>query len=39
MDHTADITRGERRTLRSLLPFAIIIALVAIIWLAFVKYL
>ncbi len=39
IDHTVDITDRDKRTKRSLLPFALIVALAAIIWLAFTHYL
>ncbi len=39
IDHTRDITERDRRTQRSLLLFAIVIALVVIIWLGFTHYL
>ncbi|HEX7704209.1 MAG TPA: hypothetical protein VF403_25880 [Kofleriaceae bacterium] len=39
IDHTVDITERDRRTKRSLLAFALIVVVVAVIWLAFTSYL
>jgi len=39
IDHTGDIMQRDRRMKRSLLPFALIIVVAAVIWLAFTRYL
>ena len=39
IDHTGDIVQRDTRTKRSLLPFALIIVVAAVIWLAFTRYL
>jgi hypothetical protein len=39
IDHTGDIMARDKRTKRSLLPFALIIVVAAVIWLAFTRYL
>jgi hypothetical protein len=39
IDHTQDMKRRETRTKRSLLPFALLVVLAAVLWLAFTKYL
>lgn len=39
IDHTVDIKERDKRTKRSLLPFALLIVLAAVIWLAFTHYL
>ncbi len=38
VDHTDDIVRRDQRTKRSLLPFALLIIVVTVIWLAFTHY-
>jgi len=38
VDHTDDIAQRDARTKRSLLPFALLILVVAAIWLAFTRY-
>jgi hypothetical protein len=39
IDHTVDITQRDKSTKRSLLPFALLIVVAAVIWLAFTRYL
>lgn len=39
IDHTQDITHRERNSKRLLLPFALLLVVVAIGWLAFTNYL
>lgn len=39
IDHTADITKRDKAMKRSLLAFALAIVVVALIWLAFTRYL
>jgi hypothetical protein len=39
IDHTVDITERDKRTKRSLLPFALIVVVATVIWLAFTRYL
>lgn len=39
IDHTNDIAGRDRNVKRTLLPFALLIVVVAIVWLAFARYL
>jgi len=39
IDHTGDIMQRDKRMKRSLLPFALIIVVAVVIWLAFTRYL
>ncbi|MFT3696766.1 MAG: hypothetical protein QM831_26730 [Kofleriaceae bacterium] len=39
IDHTDDIGHREKHSKRQLLPFALLIVVVAIVWLAFARYL
>lgn len=39
IDHTQDITERERHSKRQLLPFALLLLVVVIGWLAFTNYL
>jgi hypothetical protein len=39
IDHTDDIIHRDKATKRSLLPFALAIVVIALIWLAFTRYL
>jgi len=39
IDHTQDITERDRNSKRSLLPFALLVVVALIIWLAFTRYL
>ncbi|HEY0253666.1 MAG TPA: hypothetical protein VGC41_19175 [Kofleriaceae bacterium] len=39
IDHTQDISQRDQKTKRSLLPFALLIVVVALVWLAFTRYL
>lgn len=39
IDHTDDIANRDKATKRSLLPFALAIVVIALIWLAFMRYL
>lgn len=39
IDHTQDITARDKSTKRSLLPFALLVVVALVIWLAFTRYL
>ena len=39
IDNTEEMKRRETRTKRTLLPFALLVVLAAVLWLAFAKYL
>ena len=39
IDHTADITHRDKNNKRSLLPFALLLVVALVIWLAFTNYL
>ncbi|MEP6861933.1 MAG: hypothetical protein ABJE66_15000 [Deltaproteobacteria bacterium] len=39
IDHTRDIAERDRSSKRSLLPFALLVVVALIIWLAFTHYL
>ena len=39
IDHTQDIAERDRNTKRSLLPFALLLVVALVIWLAFTNYL
>jgi hypothetical protein len=39
MDHMADITRRERRTMNMIVAFALAVIVATITWLAFTRYL